>query len=111
MVVRDGVPYLHGIYYTPINSAHLVQKAYSKNGLGDNGKMIEIVHGERLGDTAKQVNIGDKVYLRTPSPIKLGALARGPYIVEEIRGQTYFLRELSTNKEMQQPLYKLITTQ
>ncbi|KAF4663799.1 hypothetical protein FOL47_005556 [Perkinsus chesapeaki] len=61
---------------------------------------------ERLGDKAKEVNVGDHVYLRTPSPMKLGELARGPYVVEEVRGHTY----LSTNKKIQQPLYKLITT-
>ncbi|KAF4670395.1 hypothetical protein FOL47_002072 [Perkinsus chesapeaki] len=65
---------------------------------------------ERLGDKSKKVHIGDKVYLRTPSPHKLGELARGPYVVEEIKGHTYFLRELSTNRRLQQPLYKLITT-
>ncbi|KAF4720322.1 hypothetical protein FOZ63_033579 [Perkinsus olseni] len=65
---------------------------------------------EKIGDNMKKVNIGDYVYLNTPSPMKLGEVARGPYVVEAVRGQTYFLKELSTGKTMQQPLHKLIVT-
>ncbi|EER18553.1 retrovirus polyprotein, putative [Perkinsus marinus ATCC 50983] len=64
----------------------------------------------RLGDRSSTIGIGDRVYLSTPSPGKLDALARGPYVVGRISGDVYTLRESSTGKVICQPLRNLIPT-
>ncbi|KAF4650923.1 hypothetical protein FOL47_000773, partial [Perkinsus chesapeaki] len=64
----------------------------------------------RVGDKATSVAIGDTVYLSTPSPGKLGDLARGPYLVTHISGGVFSLKELATGKMISQPLLNLIPT-
>lgn len=48
---------------------------------------------QRLGERSTVVDIGDHVYLSTPSPGKLDDLARGPYLVTKISGGVYSLKE------------------